>query len=297
MTVAMVDLGVGIALDRYALLLLLFAALIGRFKTFILDWFPILFLWLSYDFLRGFADNLSGRIHFLELINLEKAIFGSIPTIELQKYFFNPNQLSFLDYLSTVVYFLHFALPLAFGFVLWLDQKAKFRQFITGILILSYSGWVTYVIYPSAPPWMSNDLGYLVGITKILNLTLATFPERLALPTIYHQFNPNPVAAIPSMHAAYPLLVFLYATLFYKRKGLYILPYVFFVWFTLVYLGEHYFIDVLAGAIYAFTAFLVANWILHNVKFHSWLKKKQGKHLGWSVMNANPETTLPKKTP
>lgn len=295
MTALMIYLGIGIALDRYAFLLLFFAFLIGKLRKFIIDWFPFIFIWLSYDFLRGLADNLSTRVHFLELINAEQALFGFVPTIELQKLLYNPGRFSFLDFLATIFYFLHFALAEAFAFFLWLKNRAYFREFVTGILLLSYAGWISYVIFPSAPPWMAQEKGLISGATKILDQTLLTFPERLNLPTIYHQFNPNPVAAIPSMHAAYPVLIFLYSLRFFKLRAFFFLPFVLGVGISIVYLGEHYVVDIIAGAIYAVVFYIVAKEILHHVKFLSWLRRKQGRLLGWSVQSAKVAITLPQK--
>lgn len=269
----MVYLGIGIAPDRYAFLLLFLALILGRFKSFVFDFFPFIFLWLSYDFLRGFADNLTPRAHFIELINLERWAFdGIIPTVELQKHFFSLNHLSVLDYLATITYFLHFALALGFAFFLWLYRKSYFREFATAILLLSYAGWITYLIYPAAPPWLAQKEGYLVGVTKILNIALISFPERLNLPTIYTSFNPNEVAAMPSMHAAYPFLILLFLISYFRWRGLLFLPYVLLVWFSIVYLGEHYVIDIIGGVIYALTFFTLAKYVLHNVKLTTALK-------------------------
>lgn len=266
--------GVGIALDRYVFLLLFFALIIGRFKRFIFDWFPFIFLWLSYDFLRGFADNLDyAKVHFVELIEADKLFSNPIPTVLLQQRFFNPAHLSWIDYGSTIIYFLHFALAESFAFLLWLYNKLKFREFVTAILMLSYGGWLTYILYPSAPPWLAEEKGLLSGVTKILNLTLQTFPEKLSLPTIYQSFNPNPVAALPSMHTGYPFLILLFAVNIWGKKGLLFLPYFLVLCFSIIYLGEHYLIDIIFGIIYAIAFFVLAKYILHNVKFHSWLKK------------------------
>ncbi len=297
MTAVMIWQGIGIAPDRYAFVLLLGALFIKKTRSFLLDWIPFLFILVSYDFLRGFADNLSSRVHFEELIRSDLFFFGSLPTVQLQKLFYNPNNLSFLDYYSTIFYFLHFALPLAFGFLLWLYNRSRFREFVVAICLLSYAGWITYIVYPAAPPWLAQKEGYITGVTKIMDQTLQAFPERLQLPTIYHQFNPNPVAAIPSMHAAYPLLVFLYALLYFRRKALLFFPYVLSVWFAIVYLGEHYVVDIMVGAIFALGSFIVANQLHNNVKFHSWLKKTQDKQLVWSVRFVKTVTTLRKKIP
>lgn len=72
MTALMIWQGVGIAPDRYAFVLLLASLLVKRTRSFILDWIPFLFILISYDFLRGFADNLGQRVNFLELIEMKK---------------------------------------------------------------------------------------------------------------------------------------------------------------------------------------------------------------------------------
>lgn len=266
MTAIMIWQGIGIAPDRYAFLLLLASLFIKRTRTFILDWIPFLFILISYDFLRGFADNLGQRVDFLGPILIEQGIFGIIPTIELQRMLYSVSNISWIDYLSAIFYFLHFALPLAFGYILWLINRSYFKQFVTGILILSYSAWATFLIYPSAAPWLASNEGYIPKVYKILDTTLSAFPDKWNLPTIYHNFNPNLVAAIPSLHGAYPLLVLLFAVRFFRVKALPFLIYCLGVWFSLVYLGEHYVVDILAGAIYAIIAYFVAIWLHSKVK-------------------------------
>lgn len=258
MTAVMIWQGIGIAPDRYAFVLLLASLLIKRTRSFILDWIPFLFILLSYDFLRGFADNLNQRVNYLSLIDMERMLFRSIPTIELQKLLYNPPALSFIDFMASIFYFLHFALPLSFGFILWVYNRSYFKRFVTGILLLSYAAWVTFLVYPAAPPWLASNEGYLPKVYKIMDHTLSVFPDKWNLPTIYHQFNPNPVAAMPSLHAAYPLIVFLFALKFFKLKALLFFPYMLATWFSIVYLGEHYIIDIIAGAIYAIIFYFVA---------------------------------------
>lgn len=258
MTALMIWQGIGIDPSRYGFVLLLASLLVRRTRSFILDWVPFLFILLSYDFLRGFADNLGPRADFVNLIEMEQRLFGSIPTIELQKVFYDPHAPSLLDFIATIFYFLHFALPLSFGFMLWLYNRGHFRQFVTGVLLLSYAGWMTFLSYPAAPPWLASNEGYLPKVHKILDVTLSSFPDKWNLPSVYHNFNPNPVAAMPSLHAAYPLLILLFALKFFKFKALISVPFVFGVWISIVYLGEHYVVDIIAGAIYAIIFYFIA---------------------------------------
>ncbi|MDO8618883.1 MAG: phosphatase PAP2 family protein [Candidatus Daviesbacteria bacterium] len=267
MTAIMIWQGIGIAPDRYFLILLVGSLLIKRTRQFLLDWIPFLFILIAYDFLRGFSDNLNQRVHIEGLINLEKAIFGDIPTHFLQEKFFQIGNLQWYDFIATIFYFLHFALPLAFGYLLWLHSRAKFRQYVLVLLLMSYAAWVTFLIYPAAPPWYAHDKGYLPEVTKILDQTLAAFPEKIALPTVYHQLNPNQVAAIPSMHAGYPTLVFLFSLSFFGWRALLFVPYVLLVWLSTVYLGEHYVVDLITGAIYAIVFFIIGKFLFKRIKY------------------------------
>lgn len=281
MTALMIWQGIGIAPDRYIFVLLLGSLFIKRTRSFLLDWMPFLFILISYDFLRSFSDNLNVNIHVTELIDLERAIFGFIPTEVLQAKLFDPNNLQWYDYYTTIFYFLHFALPLSFGFLLWIFNKSYFRRFVTGVSMMSYTAWVTYLVYPAAPPWLAARDGFLTGIHKVLNSTLNFFPERISLPTIYHQFTPNEVAAIPSMHAAYPFLVLLFSLRFFGFKALFFLPYVFSLWFSIVYLGEHYVVDIISGIVYAIIFYFITEEIFHRfnwehllIKFKNWFSKQ-----------------------
>ncbi len=275
MTALMIWQGVGIAPDRYAFVLLFASLWVKKTRSFILDWIPFLFILISYDFLRGFADNLGARIHFADLIEIEQKLLGFIPTLQLQNLFYQPGKLSWLDFLSAIFYFLHFALPLAFGFILWLYNRSYFKRFVTAILLLSYAAWLTFLAYPAAPPWMAGNEGYLPKVHKIMDEVLRIFPDKWDLPTVYHRFNPNPVAAMPSLHGAYPLLVLLFALKFFKLRALPFLLYVLVSWFSIVYLGEHYVVDILAGALYAVIFYLVAVK-LHAVNWGGLLKRGIG---------------------
>ena len=98
---------------------------------------------------------------------------------------------------------------------------------------------------------MASNLGFIPPLQKIMDQVMASFAHPISVPSVYRFFGANLVAAVPSIHAAYPLLIFMFAI---KKTGLYaltLLPYVLGVWFTVVYLGEHYVVDVFAGIVYA----------------------------------------------
>ncbi len=259
----MIRLGIGITPDRYILVLLIGSIFIHKAFKFLHDFLPFLFVILGYDFLRGFADDLNPKIHLLGRANL---IGGYIPTVQLQHLLYTPGFLHWYDYTMSFLYLLHFAVPLALAFVLWLYHKKGFFEFTIGLSLISYAALLLYLIYPTAPPWLAAQQGFIPPVTKILNVVLWRLPEQYHFPTFYNLIGSNLVAAVPSMHAGYSFLVALYAVRYFKKWGLIFIPYFVLMWFTIVYLGEHYVIDIILAAIIDLAAFWLSIQIVRNYK-------------------------------
>lgn len=272
MTGLMIFTGVGITPDRYGLVLILGSLFVNRTRKFLIDWLPFLFILISYDFLRSLAPFLNPNVHFTEMINFDKWLGGGVsPTIFLQSIFYKKGQVGLLEIVAIFVYFLHFALPLGFGFILWLKNRGAFKWFTTALLILSYTAFFTYVIFPAAPPWMASEKGYLPGVNKILDSLLRNFPHVsnfVDMPTIYYKFNPNPVAAVPSLHASYPLLILLFGVKVFGKKMWIFSLYVLAAWFSLVYMGEHYIFDIALGALYTLITYYLVSLASKHQRFN-----------------------------
>lgn len=254
----MIVKNISITPDRFFIFLLVAGVIAGRGIRFLKDWSPFFALLLGYEMLRGFADTAGFKVHIGDVVAAEKALFlGYMPPTLLQNWLYHPGQIAWYDIMSSVVYFLHFPLPLILGFFLWLKDRKQYFQFIVALLVLSFSGFLTYLIYPAAPPWYAAERG-LVEVDKIMNVIIDQVGWSWNLSYYYSNLNPNPVAAIPSLHAAYPTLVFLALRHYSRRLGYLFAPYPFLVWFSIVYLGEHYVIDALLGIAYAILAYNAA---------------------------------------
>ena len=109
-------------------------------------------------------------------------------------------------------------------------------------------------------PWLASNQGYLPEIHRVAYENRYPFLlQDFKLPTIYSKFNPNLVAAMPSLHIAFPSLVFLFLFQRYRWKSLIMAFYVLVLLFTAVYSGEHYVGDGIVGMIYAGLTFLFIN--------------------------------------
>lgn len=256
--------------DRIFIILLFGAIIVGRGKTFLRDWVPFIALLIGYEMVRGFADTAGFKVHIEELINVERAIFGFLPGVELQKQFFNPERIALWDIGAVVIDFLHFLLPLVVAFYFWVNSKGAYWKFVIALLTLSFTGFITYLLYPAAPPWYADQRAGLIEIHKVVDFVVADVGWGWDFSRIYNNLNPNQVAALPSLHSAYPWLAFLALRKFNKKVGLYFLPYPFLVWISVVYLGEHYVIDVLAGIFYATMVYI---GVYHFAQIKQFLRK------------------------
>ncbi len=255
----MIFKSVSITPDRFIIFIFFGAVLAGRAVSFVKDWAPFLGLLLGYEMLRGFADDRGLGVQVESLVNIERSVFGFIPTERLQDLLYTAGRVSWYDWVAVIAYFLHFPLPLMIAFFFWLKDKAQFNRFIISLLVLSFAGFITFLLLPAAPPWYAAERGFIES-EKIINIIISQIGWSWNLSYFYDSLNPNPVAAMPSLHAAYPWLSFLALKNFSKKIAWFFLPYPFLVWFSLVYLGEHYVIDVIAGVAYAQVSF----WVVYK---------------------------------
>ncbi len=242
--------------DQFFAAAMVGALFLGRFREFIRDWISPIVVLLGYEYLHDLAPKLTGSAHFFSMIKFDKFLFGSVPTVTLQHWLFT-GTVRWYDYLTTFLYVSHFIIPMVLGFIFWLFAKDSFKLYFLGLLILSYMAFITYALFPAAPPWMAAQKGILPPIADIMGRVFSPFPQSIQLPTVYRFFGANLVAAVPSLHAAYPWLTFLFVFRKVRFWGLALLPYVFGVWFSVIYLGQHYVFDIVVGWLYATAAYLL----------------------------------------
>ena len=131
------------------------------------------------------------------------------------------------------------------------------------MLILSFAAALTFLLFPAAPPWAAGKTLLTPTVTKIDDSTWTSVSTSFSLSKI---IATNPYAAIPSLHAGYAMLCFLFvAALVWRRRWRWyvIVPaaiYPLALSFARVYSGDHYVIDLIAGYAYAVGAFLAVNW-------------------------------------
>jgi hypothetical protein len=252
--------GISIEPEWVVLALAVIAVALGRGVTFLADWTPFLLLFFAYEAMRGFAAKTGFAPH--DLSGLERTVFaGAIPTLAVQHTFYRVDSISPQDLVAMFFYFMHFPLPILVGFVFWLRSRDHYHRYIAAMLLMAFLAFITYLFWPSAPPWYEFRAGAVPQdqvVHKILNETVAKLwgPNYFVSP-LYTHLNPNQFAAFPSLHAAFPALAAVYAWTRYRALAIGLVVWTCAVLASIVYLGEHYVVDALDGFVYVAAAVLL----------------------------------------
>jgi membrane-associated phospholipid phosphatase len=220
----------------------------------IFDWLPFAAFLLAYDLARGVADNTGIAPHTSIGIDFDRALFGhTIPTNWLQDRLFNMYHAHWYDYVTFFVYLSHFFVTLLVAAFLWRFRYPLFRRWRAMVMSIAGIGFLTYILFPGTPPWLASQTGHLPPISRTIGYMwqhVDLYPAAAMFETSNRYVNE--VAAIPSLHAAYTLLVVLFFWNMVPRwaRPLLVL-YPLAMGFTLVYTGEHYVFDVVLGWVYA----------------------------------------------
>jgi hypothetical protein len=225
----------------------LIANLAGRF---IRDWTLVLAGVFAYMLTAQYTNHLDMPIYYSPQIDADRIIgLGSIPSEWLQQHLYH-GRTGPLEIAAVALYFSHFVAPLLLAFYIWMRRlTGAFKELMFGILATSILADIIFVLFPTAPPWLAAEHGGLVNVhhllkDSLLDLHLTSFASVIGNPDKY-----NVVAALPSMHAAFPVIALLVAVRYGLPKWLIVLQatQLVGVFFAIVYLGDHYVIDAIAG--------------------------------------------------
>jgi membrane-associated phospholipid phosphatase len=248
----------GIPVDRIAVLLWILGALlvssIGRSRhdvqQLVRDWMILVLIYMAYDYSRGTADQWGIPVNFTLPRDIDRIImFGNDPVIEMQKRFYTSNDVKWYDVVGSITYMTHFVFPVLPLVWLRVRNRPDWLRYVRRFSLTLGISVFTFIAFPAAPPWMAAEKGYMDPVSRITGrgwweLNLKTVSRTLDRGAAVL----NAVAAMPSLHAGMALFVTLWFTRnsrpFIKGIAL-IFPVVMAV--TLVYFGEHYLIDCIAG--------------------------------------------------
>jgi hypothetical protein len=247
------------------------AWLAGRFRGFVRDWSVFLGAIMLLDSTRGiiFAaiKRLDLPVYMGYAIDAERALFlGAMPPLALQRLLFADGQIGTLERSLVAVHASHFVVFLVFGLLVWLFRTESFPRLTLSFILLIGAGMLGHLVLPTVPPWMAAEQFQV--LPEISHITTQIY--NVSLPTVSRTFGLNPIAAMPSLHAAFPTLLTLLCFKLFGKWGMVMLAYGATVVFMIVYMGEHYVVDILAGVALAVAGYLAA---FHWRRIKPWLDR------------------------
>ena len=243
-------------------------------RKFVLGFAIFIIFAMLYDVMRAFPNYLYHSVDITSLYNLEKHLFG----LNVQNKILTPNEFFAVnhcmtcDLLSGLFYINWMPVPIGFAVYLFFTNRKLFLHFSLTFLLVNLIGFTIYYIHPAAPPWYVSNYGFLLNLHTPGNAAgLARFDQLIHMNvfgSIYTK-NSNVFAAIPSLHCAYPVIVLYYAIKAGCGRakwlfGLFMVG----IWFSAVYSGHHYTIDVILGVLCAIIGVTIYEVVLKKLRFY-----------------------------
>lgn len=195
-------------------------------------------------------DRLRMRLRIDEPIRADRIIGGGTPPGQrLQRRFRRPPRLHPLDYALTFFYSVWEAEPHAVLLWILLRRPERFPAAAIRLGLTFDATLVGYFAVPWAPPWWASEReGRMDRQVRRVAPEVVKALRGKPRPGLDHNSGANPWAAMPSDHFATALSTAMMLGEIDRRAGAVGGAYAALLGFALVYTGEHYVIDLLAGA-------------------------------------------------
>lgn len=245
----------------------------ARTRKLLVVFSPFFIYMILYSSLKVLHKFNVFTIHIEDLYELEVKLFGiwyngkKVPVSE----YFVENLNPFLDFYAGASYITWVPFPILFALILFFSNKPKIAfNFWISFLIANLLGFIGYITYPAAPPWYYFEYGsQLIVDLKGNAAGLARFDDIIGMPIYKNMYSEgtNTFGAMPSMHAAFPLLL-TYFSLKFGKKWITIVAIISMVgiWFGAVYTAHHYIIDIIFGILCGILAIIITESLI-NRKF------------------------------
>jgi len=209
-------------------------------------WLALVMIGLSFQIISGPLDSLGDSGGAFSLFDLDKRVWGMNLTGWAQDTFSSApvTEAASLAYAALIPF------VLGTSFAIWRNRRGSFAVFVTSIVLTSYGALLTFVLMPTAPPWLS-------GAARNLFRDSGLEATSGFLAPLSSFVVPDYFAAFPSLHAAYTITCCYFLSRVDYRLGLFGALMAGATLFSTLYLGQHYAIDLIGGATYA----LVPCWV------------------------------------
>jgi hypothetical protein len=177
---------------------------------------------------------------------------GELPGVRLQRAFARRQgePLHSVEQVLVWCHWLWFLVPHGTVGYLLLRRRELFPRGAVQVYAVFDVGLIGYWALPTAPPWYAAQVGALGPATPPLRRMMPEHGEAFwkgAWRPLYDVLGGNPLAAMPSLHFATSVMAAHMLSEAGRVQGALGWSYALTLGFALVYLGEHYVVDLLAG--------------------------------------------------
>jgi membrane-associated phospholipid phosphatase len=195
-------------------------------------------------------ERLRARLRSRYPIVSDRALgAGRLPNVRLQRALSRLPRVGLVNRVLTWVHWVWFFEPyLALALILVRDNE-RFPRAARQMAAVFDLGCAVYFALPTAPPWWASEQGLTEEEVRRIMVEVGEETWGSAWPKMYSALGGNPWAAMPSLHFATSVSAALSLAQAGKVEGAIGWGYAGTLGFALVYLGEHYVTDLLAGAL------------------------------------------------
>jgi hypothetical protein len=202
---------------------------------------------VHYEMPNDDPEALLRRVHVGYPVAIDRVIgLGEVPTVRLQRALGREGRLLPHDTALSAIHWAWFFAPhTALAYIL-VRHPARFGRsaaLVAGVFDL---GAGVYHLLPTAPPWWAGNTGALPHVRRIMTEAGERFWRRYWT-RLYDSLSGNQLAAMPSLHFATSVMAAHVLSDVGRGPGVAGWSYAGLLGFALVYLGEHYVVDLAAG--------------------------------------------------
>ncbi|GAC1527399.1 MAG: hypothetical protein NVS2B6_15130 [Thermoleophilaceae bacterium] len=202
---------------------------------------------LHYELPNDRPEKLLERLRVAYPIAVDELIGrGTVPTLRLQRALGREGEVRALDGALSLIHWAWFVFPHGALAYVMLRRPAQFGRSAVQVAAVFDIGVTLYFIVPTAPPWWAARRGDIEPVRRIMVESGQRYWGRLWEP-LYDSLSGNQLAAMPSLHFATSVMAAHVLSDAGPLAGLLGWSYALTLGFGLVYLGEHYVVDLLAG--------------------------------------------------
>ena len=210
-------------------------------------WLTLVMTALSYEALADVIDSVADSSRLLSFFDFDRYLWGFNLTGWVQS---SLSSASMTDAMAAL-YQLLMPVVVVTSLIVWRRSAQNFGKYVTAMLLTSYAALVTFLLVPTAPPWLTGAANNLVKASG-----LASIPNFLS--PLAALVEPDEFAAFPSLHAAYMVICSYFLLKVDRRIGAAAVLLTGGVLLSTLYLGQHYLVDLLAGVGYAIVPCLIS---------------------------------------